>query len=261
MVKLSRSDWIIGIALVAVLVALFAVALVRHLEDETSATGTVSDHLAGATAAVSPRPGRPNDDTGQSTVPSTPDPVAGSIPPTTSGLVGAQVAPATSTTSTTSGGPGPVAGPVTAVGDSIMIDIQSDLEADVPGVQVNGMVSRQFETGISVVQADRAAGTLGNVLVVELGTNGTVTSPDFDAMMQAAAGVARVVFVNINVPRSWEAEDNAVLAAGVARYPGVAVLANWNAVSTGHPEWFTPDQVHLEPAGAEALANLIASYT
>ncbi len=76
-------------------------------------------------------------------------------------------------------------------------------------------------------------------------------------MMQAAAGVKRVVFVNVNVPRPWEAPDNAVLAAGVARYPGVAVLADWNALSTPHPEWFTPDQVHLEPAGAQALAALV----
>ena len=121
------------------------------------------------------------------------------------------------------------------------------------------MVSRQFETGIAVVQAERAAGTLGHVLVVELGTNGTVTPSDFDAMMQAASGVSRVVFVNIDVPRSWEATDNAVLAAGVARYPGVAALVDWNTLASGHPEWFTADQVHLQPAGAAALANLIAA--
>ena len=114
----------------------------------------------------------------------------------------------------------PVPGPVTTVGDSIMLDIQPYLETDIPGASVDGMVSRQFETGIGVVQADRADGTLGHVLVVELGTNGSVTDSDFDAMMQAAAGVQRVVFVNVDVPRAWEAPDNAVLAAGVARYPG-----------------------------------------
>jgi hypothetical protein len=154
----------------------------------------------------------------------------------------------------------PVADSVSAVGDSIMLDIQPDLLAIVPGARVDGLVSRQFETGVGVVQAERAAGTLGTVLVVELGTNGSVTSSDFDAMMQAAAGVKRIVFVNINVPRSWTAPDNAVLAAGVARYPGVAVLADWNALSSGHPEWFTPDQVHLQPAGAQALAALVAEY-
>jgi lysophospholipase L1-like esterase len=140
-----------------------------------------------------------------------------------------------------------------------MLDIQSDLEADIPGVQVDGMVSRQFESGIAIVQADRAAGTLGSVLVIELGTNGTVTPTDFDAMIQAAAGVKRVVFVNVNVPRPWEVPDNEVITAGVASYPGVAVLADWNTLSTGHPDWFTPDQVHLEPPGAQALAALITS--
>ena len=37
------------------------------------------------------------------------------------------------------------------------------------------------------------------------------------------------------------------------------MLADWNALATPHPEWFTADQVHLNPAGATALAALIAS--
>jgi len=245
MSKVSRSDKIIAAALVAVLAALVVVAVVRQ-----------SDHAASA-AGPTTTPGSRSAST---------TPGSGQVAPSTS--MSTSTSTSTSTTSTTttiavgSGAPGtaPVAGPVTAVGDSIMLDIQSDLQADIPGAQVDGLVSRQFETGIGIVQADRAAGTLGNVLVVELGTNGSVTSSDFDAMMQAAAGAKRVVFVNVNVPRSWEAPDNAVLAAGVDRYPGVAVLADWNALSTPHPEWFTSDQVHLQPAGTQALASLITRY-
>ena len=161
---------------------------------------------------------------------------------------------------TTSTEPGPIPGPVTAVGDSILLDIQPQLSIDIPGVTVDGLVSRQFETGIGVVQSHRAAGTLGRVLVVELGTNGAVTASDVDAIMQAATGVARVVLVNVCVPRDWMATDNAVLAAGVARYPGLAVLADWNTLATPHPEWFTADQVHLNPDGATALAALVAKY-
>jgi hypothetical protein len=254
MAKVSRSDWIIGIVLVAVLLALFGVAVARRLGDETAQARTATLHPATTTGADG-HPGGPTGDPGTAATAGTVDPA-----PTTTPTTSASTTTSTTTGSAAAAGPEPVAGPVTAVGDSIMIDIQPALEADIPGVRVDGLVSRQFETGIGVVQADRAAGSLGRVLVVELGTNGTVTSADFDAMMQAASGVARVVFVNVNVPRSWEAPDNAVLAAGVARYPGVAVLADWNTVSSGHPEWFTPDQVHLEPAGAEALANLIASY-
>ncbi|HVC67120.1 MAG TPA: hypothetical protein VND44_05955 [Acidimicrobiales bacterium] len=239
---ISRVDRGIGVALVAVLAALVGFGL------------STNSH-ASAPAAARPQPPT-----------SAPTP-GGTAPPATLGTGTPTSAPTpVSSAGGTSGGTSttttvpvpPVGGPVTAVGDSIMLDIQPELTADLPGVSVDGLVSRQFEAGIAVVQADRAAGTLGNVLVVELGTNGAITPSDVDAMMQAAQGVHRVVFVNVNVPRYWAAGDNAVLAAGVARYPGLAVLADWNALSSPHPEWFTADQVHLDPAGAAALAALIA---
>lgn len=244
--NITKLDKVIGIALLAVLLALLGLGLSRRPAPATSAPP--GSTTPGPAPWRSTRVGSAPDAGAPAAVPARP---TTSITPTTS-----FTSTATSSTTTVP----PVAGPVSAVGDSIMIDIQPYLQADIPGVTVDGMVSRQFETGIGVVQAERAAGTLGPVLVVELGTNGSVTSSDFDAMMQAAVGVKRVVFVNLNVPRPWEAPDNVVLAAGVSRYPGVAVLADWNAESTPHPEWFTQDQVHLQPAGAQALATLVAQY-
>ena len=239
---IDRVDRIIGAVLVAVLAGLVGLGL--------------SDN-AGSTAAPTPSPLTAPARAAGTTVPSpVAEPTTAPSPVATTTSV---PVPGTATTApTTTTVPVPLAGPVTAVGDSIMLDIQPYLTQDVPGVSVDGLVSRQFEAGIGVVQADRAAGTLGRVLVVELGTNGPVSSADVDAMMQAATGVERVIFVNVCVPRAWSAPDNAVLAAGVARYPGLAVLADWNALATPHPEWFTSDQVHLNPDGAAALAALIA---
>jgi hypothetical protein len=236
---ISRVDRVIGVALVGVLAALVGFGLPGDSRASTASAGGPP-----ASPAASPAPGG-----------AAPTSAPGTATPASSPTVAGTVAGAP--TATTVPVP-PVGGPVTAVGDSIMLDIQPELTADLPGVAVDGLVSRQFEAGIAVVRADRAAGTLGSVLVVELGTNGAITPSDVDAMMQAAQGVRRVVFVNVNVPRYWAAGDNAVLAAGVARYPGLAVLADWNALSTPHPEWFTADQVHLDPAGATALAALIA---
>jgi hypothetical protein len=238
MAGFNRFDRVVIAVLLAVLVGLSGLAIANRSGAKSSSSPSAPGnavHVAGT-----PDPSLPSDP---------------SDPPATTGAPPTTPAPATPTTTTN---PAAVAGPVTAVGDSILIDMQPNLQADIPGIAVDGLVSRQFETGIGVVQADRAAGTLGSVLVVELGTNGTVTSADIDAMMQAAAGVKRVVFVNVDVPRSWEQSDNATLAAGVARYPGVAVLADWFSLSSPHPEWFTADQVHLQPAGAAALAGLIA---
>jgi hypothetical protein len=245
MAAFSRFDRIVAAVLLAVLVGLLGLAIATR-----SGAKTPSSSPAGSNQPVA---GGTSSTTGPSATTTAPAGTSSSTSSTSS--------PSSTTTPTTSAGAGappPVSGPVTAVGDSVMIDMQPNLQADIPGINVDGQVSRQFETGIGVVQADRAAGSLGSVLVVELGTNGTVTSGDIDAMMQAAAGVKRVVFVNVDVPRSWEAPDNATLAAGVARYPGVAVLADWYSMSSPHPEWFTADQVHLQPAGAAALAGLIA---
>jgi hypothetical protein len=229
----SRFDRIIGGVLLAVLIGLVGLGIATRSGAKTTSSAPAASRgtsHAGETTSTAPAPTT----TG---------------PPTTT---------TTTTTKSATAAPPPIGGQVTAVGDSLIIDIQPNLEADIPGVSVDGLVSRQFESGIAVVQADRAAGTLGSVLVIELGTNGTVTSDNVDAMMQAAAGVKRVVFVNVDVPRSWEASDNAVLTAGVARYPGVAVLADWYSLSSPHPEWFTADQVHLNPTGASAMATLIA---
>lgn len=234
--KLSPADRAIVLGLVAVLLVLLGLA-VAHRSDPARPTP-----VGGTAPSTSP----------SGSAPSRAAPAASSSP--TGAAAGASTTsmPPTPTTGA------PTLGPVSAVGDSLMLDIQPDLQADLPGVRVDGMVSRQFEAGIAVVDAERSGGTLGRVLVVELGTNGTVTDADFDAMMQAAAGLSRVVFVNVAVPRSWEAADNAVLSAGVARYPGRAVLADWFSLASGHPEWFAADQVHLQPAGAAALAGLIA---
>lgn len=255
--KIRRVDKLIGVCLLAVLVALLGLALSRRQTSANAASATQSAPPSTTSRAVAATTRSTTAGTTATTAPATP---ASTASPPSTGASATVTMPTTTVAPAASNPVTPVVGPVSTVGDSIMLDIQSDLEADIPGARVDGLVSRQFETGIGIVQADRAAGTLGNVLVVELGTNGTVTSSDFDAMMSAAAGVTRVVFVNVNVPRPWMASDNAVLAAGVARYPGVAVLADWNALSTPHPEWFTPDQVHLQPTGAAAMANLIAQY-
>jgi len=229
----------IGVVLVAVLAALVGLGVA---DNSRAATATAGGPLSTPTTQAGTAP------TAGAALPVTGVPVttaaatAGSSPPTSI---------------STSAPVAPVAGPVTAIGDSIMLDVQPELAADLPGVSVDGQVSRQFQAGIGVVQADRAAGTLGRVLVVELGTNGPIAPSDVDALLQAAQGVQRVVFVNVNVPRDWAVGDNAVLAAAVARHPGVAVLADWYTLSSPHPEWFTSDQVHLNPAGAAALAALI----
>ncbi len=156
--------------------------------------------------------------------------------------------------------PGFVAGRVTAIGDSVMLDYQDPLEADIPGVSVDAAVSRQWGDGEAILQQLKAGGELGAEVIVALSTNGPITSADFDAMMSILGGASRVVFVNIHVDQPWQDPNNAVLAAGAARYPNV-YIADWASLAAQNPEWFGPDGTHLaiDGPGADALASLVTS--
>jgi len=167
----------------------------------------------------------------------------------------------TTTTSTTQPpGPGFVAGKVTAVGDSVLLDYQQPLEEAIPGVVVDGTVSRQWSNGIQLLAQMKAADQLGATVIVGLSTNGPITAADFDAMMNVLSGASKVIFVNVHVDRPWQDPNNLVLAQGVARYKNTE-LVDWNALATANPEWFGSDGTHLaiNGAGAQALAQLIAS--
>jgi hypothetical protein len=182
-------------------------------------------------------------------------PRATSLPTTT--------APTTTTTTTTTlppPAPGFVAGHITAVGDSVMLDYQTPLQTDVPGIDVEASVSRQWYTGLSILQQLKAAGQLGAEVVVALSTNGPISSADFDQMMGVLQGASRVVFVNVHVDKPWQDPNNQVLAAGAARYPNV-VIADWATMAAQNPSWFGSDGTHLaiDGAGTTELASLIAS--
>jgi hypothetical protein len=185
--------------------------------------------------------------------------------PKTTTVTAAPAAPTTTTTTlrVTALPPpaaGFVAGHVTAVGDSVMLDYQTPLEADIPGVDVVAAVSEQWAAGEEELTQLKAEGRLGAEVIVALGTNGPITATDFSEMMTVLQGASRIVFVNIHVDRPWQDPNNAVLAQGAANYPGV-LIADWASLAAANPEWFGPDGTHLaiDGPGAQALASLITS--
>jgi peptidoglycan/LPS O-acetylase OafA/YrhL len=151
-------------------------------------------------------------------------------------------------------------GTVTAVGDSAMLGAVDTLHEEIPNLTVlDARGSRQAPEAIGVLRQFRASGKLGDVVIVHIGNNGTFTAEEFDEMMDVLSGVRKVLVVNVTVPddHSW-APNNEVLAAGAHRYPDKAVLVDWYAASTGHPEYFW-DGIHLTPRGAQAYADTIAA--
>jgi hypothetical protein len=147
---------------------------------------------------------------------------------------------------------------VSAIGDSVMLDYSGALIADMPGVDIDAVVGRQWDTGVQIAERLRATGELGATVVIGLGTNGPVSSADFDSMMAPLAGASRIVFVTVAVDRPWEAEVNSLLNSEAARYPNVAI-ADWAGLVAHHPDWLFSGGPHLpvDGTGAQALAALV----
>jgi hypothetical protein len=143
-----------------------------------------------------------------------------------------------------------------------MLDAQPDLVTDIPGIDVEAEVSRQWDSGVGLAQQMRADGTLGSIVIIDLGTNGPVDTQQFQQMMQALSGVSIVEFVTVHLPPSysWANSVNQTLETEVPLYRN-ARLANFNALADANPGWFGPDGVHMAigGTGAQAMAHLIAS--
>ena len=127
----------------------------------------------------------------------------------------ATAAPPTATTA-------PTAAPakhVFAIGDSVMLGAAGTMVANYDMIEVDAAVSRQASVGIDILRWRRDQGTLGDVVVVQLGNNGTFETQQFDDMMSVLSGVPRVLVLTVKVPRPWEGPNNEVITAGVLALP------------------------------------------
>jgi lysophospholipase L1-like esterase len=127
-------------------------------------------------------------------------------------------------------------------------------------LDIDAEVGRQAPAVIEILQKRRAAGRLGEIVVIHIGSNGAFNAEQFDEMMRALVDVRKVMFVNVKVSRPWEQANNDVLANGVQRYSN-AVLVGWHAVSASRPELFVEDGYHLQIEGQRIYADLIAAQT
>lgn len=146
---------------------------------------------------------------------------------------------------------------ILAVGDSVMLSSVSALGA-LGSVEVDAAVGRQAREVVRIVQARLQDGTLPPVVVIQTGNNGPVTEGQLDDLLEALAGVRRVVLVNVRVDRPWEEGNNRAIAAAASSHGNVR-LVDWRGSTEGKPELFYDDGIHSSPAGAVVYASLIAA--
>ncbi len=142
-------------------------------------------------------------------------------------------------------------------GDSVILGIRSKLEAKQHISLVNARVGRQAPELLGVMRVDQTS-VPESPVVFNLGNNNALSEPTVVEIFEILKNQPQIIVVNTAVPRSWKDANNAIISSVAARYPNVIVI-DWNKISTGRPELFAPDGVHLSPAGSDVYVDLVVS--
>jgi peptidoglycan/LPS O-acetylase OafA/YrhL len=178
----------------------------------------------------------------------------GASPPAPAPAAATAPAPASPAAGTAPAGP---TGNLTAIGDSVMLGAVPDLQRAFPGVVIDAVEGRQAAEVFATVDTMLAKGRLGNAVILQTGTNGSIDPAVLTTLLGKLAG-RKVIIVNVHVPRPWQNLDNAILAQAV-HANGKVDLVDWNAAASAHPQWLWDDGVHLRTAGARQYTDLIAA--
>jgi len=139
-----------------------------------------------------------------------------------------------------------------------MLASAPQLRAALPGIYIDAQVSRQMTAGLAEVSSLAADGLLRRVVIVGLGTNGTITSGQIRELLTEIGPRRKLVLINTYEARPWEHQVNSVIAAA-ARNDANVVLANWRATIIHHTSLLWGDGVHPRPPGARLYARVVAS--
>ena len=136
---------------------------------------------------------------------------------------------------------------VFALGDSVMKGAAPTL-AEL-GIVVDAVQDRQGKMGADIFIQLQDLGVTMDAVVIHLGTNGPMSQKTLESMMDAVAGVPRVVILTGKANRDWTDKNNKKIRALPSAYPNVVVL-DWELVATlCEGKCLTADGIHLDRDG------------
>jgi hypothetical protein len=116
-------------------------------------------------------------------------------------------------------------------------------------------------TVLDIVQSSSLE-QLGRIVVVDVGYNEPAVNYEANMSVVASAlenrGVEHVIWVTLREETDDYRQINRTIRAHAPRWPEIQV-ADWEAASRGK-DWFNPDGLHLNAAGAVGLATLLRPY-
>lgn len=147
--------------------------------------------------------------------------------------------------------------PITAIGDSVMIDVKPDVKRVFRHSAVSGSVGRQFYSLPGIVRHLKATGHLSKYIVINLGINGPPTQHDINSVLKTVGKKRQIFWINTRVPRHWQNTTNRMISKNAKKHANVH-LVNWYKASKGHKGWYASDRVHLDLTGEKYYTRTLA---
>src|SRR5699024_2975666 len=142
------------------------------------------------------------------------------------------------------------------IGDSLLVNIGSQVQSRIPNAVINGEVGRQMYEAVTLVKSNyHQFNSKDENIVLELGTNGDFSKEQLDEFIQLF-DQANIYLVTTRVPRDWQSSVNKKMNAAEKEYDNVTII-DWHDASEGHVEYFEPDGNHLSHDGVESMVELI----
>jgi len=111
----------------------------------------------------------------------------------------------------------------------------------------------------AIIDANRQ--WIGEVVIIQLGTNDgmdpALFSKSMDQVMGHLQDVRRVYWLNLRNFAPWVPAANVAIVEAAKRWPNMRVV-DWSGTASPNPSLVYADGYHLNPAGQEAMAHLLA---
>lgn len=145
---------------------------------------------------------------------------------------------------------------IIAIGDSVMLAAAPQLQSRFPGIAIDAAVSRQMRQAPEIVQSLADADQLRPVMILGLGTNGSIDPATLHEVRAILGPDRHLVLVSAQAPRGWIPDVNAYLAAFADDYRDV-VIADWYSAIAPQLNLLARDQVHPGSAGGSVYTGAI----
>jgi len=142
-----------------------------------------------------------------------------------------------------------------AIGDSSMLLALPSLAR--AGYNANARGCRQFAEGLRLLRDRERRHRLPHLVVIALGADAEISGGQVEAALHILGRGRKLGLVTPRETGGGQSNDATVVRNEGQRHPDRIKVLDWVAYSSGHPEWFQPDGLHLTFNGAHAFTRLL----